>query len=129
MNINRTNTFTQANSLNNIQNISSEGIINQQKTVFKHNKNISNKIKLKNFFINFGNFGSNNGELPNPKNTNDIQSSKNFSKSINENFKSCFFKNDNDKDEQSYAFQNLVNLNKDKSMNEKIIRDGFVIGR
>ena len=127
LNINRTNTFTQANSLNNIQNISSEGIINQQKTVFKHNKNISNKIKLKNFFINFGNFGSNNGESTNPKNTNDIQSSKNFSKSINENFKSCFFKNDNDKDEQSYAFQNLVNLNKDKSMNEKISRDGFVI--
>ena len=29
LNINRTNTFIQANSLNNIQNISSEGIINQ----------------------------------------------------------------------------------------------------
>ena len=42
-------------------------------------------------------------------------------KSKNENFKNFFFKKDNnDIDENSYAFQKLVNLNKDKSMNEAL---------
>ena len=127
LNINRTNTFTDPYSLNNIKNLSSEGNTNQQKAITKHYKNNSNKIKLKNFFTNFKNSNSNNSAtIQNLKNKDNIQSYKNASRSKNENFKSCFYRNDNnDIDDQSYAFQNLVNLNKDKSLNEKISRDGI----
>ena len=84
LNINRTNTFTDPYSLNNIKNLSSEGNTNQQKAITKHYKNNSNKIKLKNFFTNFKNSNSNNSAtIQNLKNKYNIQSYKNSSRSKN----------------------------------------------
>ena len=63
----------------------------------KNNKNKSHALKIKNFFFpQVMEEGSNHTKI------------KNISK------------NNDDIDEQSYAFENLVNLNKDKSVNEKM---------
>ena len=97
--------------------------INKSNTFMSNNStspNNNNKIKLNKFF-NFKESKSNNIILPSKKNKEIIMTDISNPKSKNENFKNFFFKKDNnDIDEHSYAFQKLVNLNKDKSMNEAL---------
>ena len=94
LNINRSNTRTKNNPIK--KELSLEGNIIHSNTKIKNDKNKSDILKLKNFFFPVGNIKSENTTIKNTKNDND------------------------DIEEQSYAFQNLINLNKDKSANEPI---------
>ena len=96
-----------------------------------NNKNKSHILKIKNFFFNLKDTNSVNISLSN-KTKKDI-GKENFSAEINnqkdKNTKEMggALKNEDDLDEQSYAFQNLLNLNKDKSVNEKINNNDICI--
>ena len=96
-----------------------------------NNKNKSHILKIKNFFFNLKDTNSVNISLSN-KTKKDI-GKENFSTEINnqkdKNTKEInnALKNEDDLDEQSYAFQNLLNLNKDKSVNEKINNNDICI--
>ena len=79
--------------------LSLENKIIHSNTKIKNDKNKSHILKIKNFFFPIGGVGVTHTTIKNTSKDND---------------------NDEDIDEQSYAFQNLVNLNKDKSANEKM---------
>ena len=95
-NINKSNTKTKNNTIK--KKLSLENNIFHSNTKTKNDKNKSHALKIKNFFFSQG--GEREGDVHTAK--------KNISNNIY------------DIDEQSYAFQNLVNLNKDTSVNEKM---------
>ena len=119
LNVNKTNKHT-------LSNISSEG----NKNIFIiNNRNIksnnSHKINTKKFFMNIRDTNSTNISLTNKKNKENTFEYINNSHYKNERFNSFFIGKDNNIKEQFYAFNNLVNLNKDKSADEKINKKGM----